>query len=465
MASLANTIIYQDTKQVAALLSQTPDLDLNAHDEYGFTPLIEAAIMGKKPIAKLLIDHGADVNGQDLTGGTALHWAVENSNLPLCELLLKNGADANAFNHASQPVLINPILRDQEEIKMLLYMYGASLPFAQDYINAKLIGHRYQLSSQVDIVNHNGHFISLGLEGFFLEFSTHLLSNDLLQYLSNFAARPHRSVFKELHQTAQALLDAAELARFQQYQIDIDQPEIKRRINQILDSPLRILPINYEGHAISIVTYQDKLIICDRRIPSDTKFVDTLVIYHIKHTKLLTKKFLKQLIYEKKPASVIEQDLYKMLKLTPVAHIMIPRQISGNCSWANIEAAVPAALALILEKVAGMPKVLNKKHSALKFFHQWNEWGKDQALNQCIESFFSASEPRKISKASLLASVLFQRCGLHITKDLPRIHKILTILKRPELRHVLEHYIQIYHTRTKPGKHLLALIEDFEDTH
>ena len=465
MISLGNMIIYHDIDKVRAFLDQSPDTDLQAYDEYGFTPLIESAIMGKASIAHLLIERGADVNAKDLTGGTALHWAIENSNLPLCESLLKNGADPNAFNSACQPVLMNPLLREQEELKMLLYMYGAKLSFAQDYINTKMIAHRFELNSQIDIVNANNKFISLSLEGFFLEFSVNTLSLDLMRYLNNFAARSHRRMFVELQQTAQALRDAAELCKWQQYQMDITQPDIKRRIHGILDSPLNILPVNFEGHAISLVTYGDRMIICDRRMAST--FTETLPIYRIGNTKALSKRLIKTLIYQKKSRAMIEEELPKLLKLKPIGHLIMPKQISGNCSWANIEAAVPAALALLLEEPHKHSSLVTHTHPAMVFFNQWHEWGKDQALNQCIESFFSSNQCRQISKASLLACVLFQRCGLTIQHDLPRIKKILTILKRPELRHILEHYIKIYHTinRTKAGKHLLDLIEDYEDTH
>ncbi len=464
MASLANTIISHGVDHVAQCLQQSPDLDINGLDEYGFTPLIEAAIMGKNDIAKLLIKHGADVNGQDLTGGTALHWAIENSNLPLCELLLKHQANANAFNHASQPVLINPILREQPELKMLLYQYGADLPFAQDYINTKLIGHRFQLSGQVDIVNANKKFISLNLEGFFLEFSVKILCTGLMRYLNNYAARHHRSIFVALHQIIHAMHDAAELSKFQQYQIDINNNHFKKRIHDILDNDLIILPVNFEGHAISMVAYQDLLAICDRRI--DSPFADSIIIYTIGNPKAFTRKLIKHLVYEKKTGHFIEKELPKILGLAPKTHILMHRQISGNCSWANVEAAIPAALTLLLESAEDMPKVISKKHPALKFFHTWHEWDKDRALNTCIESFYSSQEARQISKASLLACVLFQRCGLHLKYDMPRVKKILTILKKPELKHILKHYIEIYHkiSRTTPGKKLLQLIEDYEDT-
>ena len=90
--------------------------DVNQIDEYGFTPLIEAAIVDNIEISQLLLDQGADPNQQDVTGGTALQWAAENNNLRLCKLLLEHKANPNAYNFAGQPVLVMPTLRQTNRV-------------------------------------------------------------------------------------------------------------------------------------------------------------------------------------------------------------------------------------------------------------------------------------------------------------------------------------------------------------
>ena len=50
--------------------------DVNAKDEFGFTPLHNAAWIGHKDVAELLIAKGADVNVVDGDGYTALDWAI-----------------------------------------------------------------------------------------------------------------------------------------------------------------------------------------------------------------------------------------------------------------------------------------------------------------------------------------------------------------------------------------------------
>ena len=48
------------------------DVDVNAKDDRGGTPLFSAALEGHKEIAELLIDKGADVNARDNQGETTL---------------------------------------------------------------------------------------------------------------------------------------------------------------------------------------------------------------------------------------------------------------------------------------------------------------------------------------------------------------------------------------------------------
>ena len=139
---------------------RVPDFELYVHeggslddiDEYGFTPLIESAITRQANIAEMLIERGVEVNKPDVTGRTALHWAVDNGDLDFSRLLLKHGADANAYTRSGLSVLVYPVLRAQNALKHLLYQYGAKLDFALDFIYAKLLGHRFELQGDVDII-------------------------------------------------------------------------------------------------------------------------------------------------------------------------------------------------------------------------------------------------------------------------------------------------------------------------
>jgi ankyrin repeat protein len=87
-------VAMQDQTQPAVELLLAHQVDVNAVTE-GWTPLHEAAAMGNKAIAELLLKAGADVHARNNNGYTPLHVAVEHRQPELAELLLANKADPN----------------------------------------------------------------------------------------------------------------------------------------------------------------------------------------------------------------------------------------------------------------------------------------------------------------------------------------------------------------------------------
>src|SRR3990167_2054107 len=167
LPSLADSIIAEDIQGVRHWLAR--GADVNQVDIYGFTPLIEAAIVDNLAISQILLESVADPNLQDVTGGTPLHWAAENNSVALCELLLKRRTNPNVTNLAGQPALVMPVLRHQKTLKNMLIQAGGSLVFAQDYINTKLLGHVYELTGPAAIIGPDNKYVEVGFEGFYLE--------------------------------------------------------------------------------------------------------------------------------------------------------------------------------------------------------------------------------------------------------------------------------------------------------
>jgi ankyrin repeat protein len=67
-----------NTDMVKALVS-SPGADVNAVDESGNTPLLEAARFGHEDICRTLIAAGASLKSKDRDGKTALMLAVQNN--------------------------------------------------------------------------------------------------------------------------------------------------------------------------------------------------------------------------------------------------------------------------------------------------------------------------------------------------------------------------------------------------
>jgi hypothetical protein len=458
--SLANSIIYGTEATVLSHLQS--GADVNELDEYGFRPLIEAAIVNKTPIAELLIRHGALVDDVDSTGRTALHWAVENNNVDFCALLLSHGANPNHYTRASQPILINPILRNQSKLKNLLYQHHADLNFSLDYINAKLLGHRFELRGEVDIVEPKGKFIELDFEGFFLEFTIGIILHSLVRYRNNFGARHLRKYFNYVKYLIDAFTTASLLIKYQQYLTKIEDHQ--QQIDDLLSQPLLILPVAHHGHAITFIKFGETLWTkCDRGENSLSE--GSVNIYRVNNRLNLTKKFLKDLIYVRQPKEFIKTGYKKILQTTVVRRFPMSSQITGNCSWSNVEAAIPVLIFLMMtqdKKFKSSPENIRAAmDESLLFYHEWCEWDKDRALHECIESFENCSAARKASKASILGAVLFQCCHENQPKDIIRAEKILKILTQKPYRYVLDSYIEIHYRRSKTlaGINLIRLLD------
>jgi Ankyrin repeats (3 copies) len=455
--SLANTILFGQVEEVAQLIQAGADLE--TIDEYGFSPLIEAVIANKLEVASLLLQQGAAADSPDMTGRTPLHWAVDNNNLSLCRLLLEHRADPNAYTQSGQPLLIYPLLRDQTALKHLLYQYGAQLSFAQDFIQAKLLGHRYELSGEVDIVNTKGAFIPIEYEGFFLEFSLNIVRYSLQRYLRHFLARPFRKYFPYLIEILQAFRCAASLLSYQRYTIDIQA--VSEQIDTLLNRPLLLLPIAYEGHAISLIKYHHFLVRCDRGENSQKEA--SIVIYKLTNLEAWTKDFVKQLLYQIQSREFVTQGIQTFLQLKPLLQLPLASQLIGNCSWANIEASVLAMLFLL--QLAGKKTnaaIQTCHETSFRLYSHWLEWDKARALEECIKSFPYATKARKATKAALLGAVLFQTCRYQRANDLTQVTKLLPILSIKDYQYVLKSYLKVYwqDRKTPEGHNLMQLLDN-----
>ncbi len=455
-SSFANEILFGTLQGVERFIQSGADIE--EIDEYGFSPLTEASIANKIDVVALLLEYGADINQADTTGRTALHWAADNHNLPLCELLLANQADANAYTLAGQTVLVYPLLRQQIELKKLLYRYGAKLSFAQDFIQVKLLGHRYELAGQVDIVNAAGRFIEVDYEGFFLEFTLDVILHSLQRYQHNFSSRHWRPHFEELQKLIAAFSNAQALLKYQRYTINIEQ--YTHSIDALLDQKLLLLPLAYEGHAIALIKYKDWLVRCDRG--ENSRREGSIVIYQMQHPYAWNNDLAKQLIYARQSAEFLTKTIHRLLGLAPVASLPIKGQIIGNCSWANIEASIPALLFLL--QLGTKDDLFHQgekyQQQALQVYKDWQTWDKDRALEACVQGFYYGNKARKATKASLLAAILFQRFTQNL-QDLKQAEAILRILSLPDYSYLLKSYLEIYWQRHKTprGKNLITLLD------
>ncbi|HYV83174.1 MAG TPA: ankyrin repeat domain-containing protein [Pyrinomonadaceae bacterium] len=88
--ALFRATIEGNTDMVKSLVS-SPGADVNATNERGSTPLLEAARFGHDDICRVLIAAGANLKVKDKDGKTALMLAVQNNHDDVVRVLKEAG--------------------------------------------------------------------------------------------------------------------------------------------------------------------------------------------------------------------------------------------------------------------------------------------------------------------------------------------------------------------------------------
>lgn len=438
--TLAKTVIYESAEQLRFAAKNAPD-ELNRIDEYGYTPLIQSAIVNDPEKTKILLDAGAEVDLPDLTGRTALFWAADNQNETLTKLLLDHGASPNSYSAGGQPVLVMPLMKNAAGVNKLLWQAGAQLSFAQDFLNAKLIGHSFELEGRIDIVDTANTFIEVELEGFYINFTVAIVGNLINEFIHHFAARTYKHYAPYLNTVFSAFTNASKLLTKQDYLTDI--AKFNNEITKWLSVDPLILPVAFNGHAISLIKAGDYLIRCDRGAFGAKH--GAVIFYHLDHPSSLDLQLKKDLLYRRQESSFVNETLVERLGLHPVFTLELPLQITGNCSWANIEAVLPSLLlALIIRDKTLNPSILEAtKREMLDFFSFWQSWRQERELTFAIQSMDRASAARKAAKAALLATILVQHCKIERQIDQVKIERILKVLSKDALKPALDSFVKV----------------------
>ena len=444
--SLAELIIY-DTPERAIKAICNNEGDVNEWDRFGFRPLIQAVICRKPKVLSALIANGADIEQVDFIGRTALQWAANRGYTDCCKFLLEHGADPNHFSADGQPILVTPILREQLDLVELFIKFKANYEFAKDFISAKLLGHRYELTGEADIVSTDGKFIPLSFEGFYLEFSTALMRRSLYNFVHSIPGQKFEKYQGKLTKILHAMKNAAQLTEFSRHK---DKSPFENTIEAILDSELLLIPSAYQGHAITFIKYRNLWAKCDRGVG---KLADTVIIYEIGNPYMLNASYYKKLLYDTKTEDFIRYEIKEELALKVIKTMPTKSQISGNCSWANVETSVPAMLLMLsydsrYQKPSDLAKI---QKSIYHFYGAWIDWDKDCALDEALADFHCADQLRKLSKAIILGSVLVQRCSPANKREVGRAKKILQIITQPNFHFIIENYRKVYF-KARAGK-------------
>ena len=92
VAALFRATREGNVDMVRSLLA-SPGVDVNARDENGSTPLLEAARYGHDNICRILIAAGANLKAKDKDGKTALQLAIQGNHDEVVRVLKQAGAN------------------------------------------------------------------------------------------------------------------------------------------------------------------------------------------------------------------------------------------------------------------------------------------------------------------------------------------------------------------------------------
>jgi len=100
--------------------------DPNELDAYGYTPLLNAAALGRLNAVVELIKNGADINKVGPFGFTPIHAAAQNGHREVVSVLLKNGADINVQNQDMDTPMHLALKCNHLEIVFMLVRSGGN---------------------------------------------------------------------------------------------------------------------------------------------------------------------------------------------------------------------------------------------------------------------------------------------------------------------------------------------------
>lgn len=190
---------------------------------------------------------------------------------------------------------------------------------------------------------------------------------------------------------------------------------------------------------------------------------DPIVIHNVNNPWALTKDFYTHLLYKRHTRDFIQRQLPRKLGLMPYNKLPITHQITGNCSWANVEASIPTMLYMLLnDKLNDKTEADKLVKQVMHFYRTWLDWDKDRALEDLIRDFDEISDNRKKARAALMGEVLFQSSSPQVKEDVVRAKKILAILKRKEYHFVVRSYLKVFagHKGSSYGRRFVLMLKE-----
>ncbi|RZI47380.1 hypothetical protein EDM53_02195 [Rickettsiales endosymbiont of Peranema trichophorum] len=178
--------------ELCRLLLAHDNIEINALEVFGYSPLHEAIYHDRLDIVELLIEHRADVNivGEcyATTTSAPLHFAAER-NPDITLLLLEARANVNIPNCAGWPPLNKAIKYQHKENCILLLQYGADPTLCDPELSDTKF-FTYAAQEAFEILEHNSRVI-LQMVGYSLALSMFSLPFEVIKEICKYYDSPY----------------------------------------------------------------------------------------------------------------------------------------------------------------------------------------------------------------------------------------------------------------------------------
>ena len=133
-AAIINAAKRGNLKLVESRLAAGDDVE--ARDEYGYTPLLAASEKGRLAVVQLLLQHGASVHALSEGGESALTLAANSHHGDIVRLLLERGAEPNIVPHHQLTSLAAAARYNDWALCELLLASGAGIDLLHEWGSA-----------------------------------------------------------------------------------------------------------------------------------------------------------------------------------------------------------------------------------------------------------------------------------------------------------------------------------------
>lgn len=311
--------------------------DIHQCDERGATPFMWAIKKNNFELVKLW-GNAAEINQRDQDGESPLFWAVKESEDPkMVELVYSLGdREVNTYNCQGLSPLLFAMFNKQPEIEKLLINLEADEEYAIEGCKRIFLAHIFGIGGPSTLKDKNGVSHTLRLEG--------CCSAYIMQKLSEYATSFFNSsdLVDESIISKESQLEILESLE-QSYPL-VSDDEILNRIN--LRKPCVILA-GIEGHAISMVIYQGKLVVFNRGMGGKDNAAE---IYELPNQ--ITEDFITKLTTRYSSGTISSSaatfnEMITGLNLTYLGGFKQKDQKVGNCTWASAKGALGVLCRLV----------------------------------------------------------------------------------------------------------------------